>query len=267
MGHGPQQLLRVRLLRAAEHVPGITGLDDAPPVHHDHPVGEIRDDTHVVGDQQDARIDPVAQVAQQLQDLCLHRHVERCGGFVGDQHPRVERERLGDHRPLALAARQLVRVGIDPARGIGDLDQLEQLDRPTPRGLRCHGLVAAQHLCDLEPDRVHGVERGHRFLEDHRHRAAADRPQCALIRPEELAVAEVGRPDHMCVSRQQAEQCERRRRLARSGLAHDGDDLAAVQVERGVGDGRVPRPVDPEVDAESTYRQHGSGGHGRPRSR
>ena len=53
------------------------------------------------------------------------------------------RERHRDHRPLAHAARELVRVVVDPASGVGNADQLEQLDRaparrllPEPRGGR-----------------------------------------------------------------------------------------------------------------------------------
>ena len=42
----------------------------------------------------------------------------------------IERQRLGDHRPLALPARQLVRVGVDPPLRLRDLDELEQLDGP-----------------------------------------------------------------------------------------------------------------------------------------
>ena len=34
-----------------------------------------------------------------------------------------QRQRLGDHRPLALAARELVRVGVDAPLRVGDLDQ------------------------------------------------------------------------------------------------------------------------------------------------
>ena len=43
---------------------------------------------------------------------------------------RVHRQRLGDHRPLPLTTRQLVRVGVDAPLGVGDLDQLRAARSP-----------------------------------------------------------------------------------------------------------------------------------------
>ena len=49
-------------------------------------------------------------VAQQVEDLGLDRDVERGGRLVGDDQRRLAGERHRDERPLAHAARQLVRV-------------------------------------------------------------------------------------------------------------------------------------------------------------
>ena len=116
--------------------------------------------------------------------------------------------------------------------------------------LRRHRLVAAHHLGDLEPDRVHRVERRHRLLEDDRRLAPAHLAQRALVDADELAAAELDRAAHVRVLRQQAHQRHRRRRLARTRLADDRQHLAGVEVERGADHGRVPRAVDPEVDVE-----------------
>ncbi len=70
----------------------------------------------------------VLQLGQQLEDLRLHRHVERRGRLVGDQHVGVAGERHGDHHPLPLAAGELVRVGVDPPLGLGDADEAQELD-------------------------------------------------------------------------------------------------------------------------------------------
>ena len=50
--------------------------------------------------------------------LRLHGDVERGGRLVGDQQLRRAGERHGDHRPLALAARELERIGAGDALGI-----------------------------------------------------------------------------------------------------------------------------------------------------
>ena len=71
------------------------------------------------------RPQPLLQVAQRVEHLALHDHVERRHRLVGDQQLRVERERERDADALAHAAGELVRIvvlaaGIEP-------DHAEQL--------------------------------------------------------------------------------------------------------------------------------------------
>ncbi len=73
------------------------------------------------------------QLLQQLQDLRLDGDVERGGGLVGDQQVGLVGERHGDHHPLALAAGELVRKGVEPLLGLGEADEVQQLDHPRPR--------------------------------------------------------------------------------------------------------------------------------------
>ena len=73
------------------------------------------------------------QRAQQVEDLRLHGDVERGRGLVGDEQARVADERHRDHHALAHAARELVRVLAEPALGVGDADEVEQLDARVPR--------------------------------------------------------------------------------------------------------------------------------------
>jgi hypothetical protein len=86
----------------------------------------------------------------------------------------MSRDRLRDHRTLALAARQLVRVGVECLERIRKLDHAEQLDRALLRLRRSDAVVNAKGLDDLGTDRVDGVQRRHRLLEDHRDLPAAD---------------------------------------------------------------------------------------------
>ena len=104
-------------------------LDDLSGVHHRHPIGPARDDPEVVGDQQHRHAAAVPEAVEHLQDLRLHRDVERGGRLVGDQNLGLGRQRDRDHHPLAHAAAELVGVGVEPRRGVGDAHLLEQLKR------------------------------------------------------------------------------------------------------------------------------------------
>ncbi len=80
------------------------GFHDLAVIDHDHLVGHVGDDAEIVGDEQHRHAELVLQVAQQLQDLRLDRHVERGRRLVGDQKRRLADQRHRDHRALAHAA-------------------------------------------------------------------------------------------------------------------------------------------------------------------
>ena len=65
---------------------------------------------------------------QQLQDLRLHRDIERGRRLVGDQQVGIVGERHGDHHALALAAGKLMRKILKPRFGIADADLGQKLD-------------------------------------------------------------------------------------------------------------------------------------------
>ena len=121
--------------------------------------------------------EPLAQLAQEVEDAGLDRHVERGRRLVRDQDARVAGERHRDHHALPHPARELVRVLVDPALpGSGmwtrSSSSIARASRVAPaRGSRC----LRSDLADLLADAQHGVERGHRLLEDERDLAAAHR--------------------------------------------------------------------------------------------
>ena len=82
-------------------------------------------------------------------------------------------ERHRDHHALAHPAGELVGVLVDPALRIGDVHEVEQLDRAGPRLAARDVVVPADDLGDLLADAEHRVERGHRLLEDERDPLAA----------------------------------------------------------------------------------------------
>ena len=84
----------------------------------------------VVGDQHHGGTGLVRDPLDQLEDLGLDRHVEGRRRLVGDDQLGVEGQGDRDHHPLAHPATQLVGVAAQALLGIGDADELEQLERP-----------------------------------------------------------------------------------------------------------------------------------------
>ena len=68
-------------------------------------------------------------LGEQVEDLSLHRHVERRRRLVGDQQLRVVQQRHRDHRALAHAPGELVGERLHAQVGVRDADQVQQLDR------------------------------------------------------------------------------------------------------------------------------------------
>jgi hypothetical protein len=77
-----------------------------------------------VRDEEVGEAELALQIAHQVQDLRLHRDVERRGRLVADEELGLERERARDRDALALPARELVRI----ARAVGrrEPDLVEQ---------------------------------------------------------------------------------------------------------------------------------------------
>ena len=231
--HRAQQPPRVRMLRIAEDIRSRALLDHAACVHHDHPLGEVGDDAHVVGDQDDRGAVVALKALHQLQDLSLDRHVERGRRLVGDQERGIARESHGDHHALPHPARELMRVVVGAAARIRDPDLAQKLDRPHLGGPRAHPLVLAQLLGDLPADPVDRRQRGHRILEDHRDLLAPDGPHLTLRELHQIAAAvkNLTFDDRVRIA-DQAHHAQHRDGLPGSRLAHDAEDLALPERER-----------------------------------
>ena len=113
------------MLGRGEHALDLTLLDDLALLHHADLVGELAHDAEIMGDEQHRHAEPRLRVLEQLQDLRLHRHVERGGRLVGDQQVRLVRQRHGDHHALALAAGELMRITLQPPGRIGNADMVK----------------------------------------------------------------------------------------------------------------------------------------------
>ena len=232
-------MLRIRVLRMVEHLLDGTLLDDPALGHHADPVGHLAHDAEVVGDEQQRHAVARLQGLQELQDLRLDGDVERRRRLVGDQEVGLVGERHGDHHALALAAGELVRVGVEPRRRLGDADLFEQLERALARGVARQALVQDQDLVHLPLDGVQRIERGHRLLEDHRHAVAAHRQKLACRRADQLAALEFYAAGGMARHRigQELQDRQRGHRLAGARFAHQRHGLAAADLEADVAHG------------------------------
>ncbi len=136
-----QQRLGVGVDRARVEVVGRRDLDDDAQVHHRDPVGDVADDAEVVGDEDVGEVELVLEVVEQVDDLRLDRHVERRNRLVGDDQLWAQRERTGDADPLALSARELMRIAVDVIGGEADHLGARSLHLlvGSPRVSRCGG--------------------------------------------------------------------------------------------------------------------------------
>ena len=174
--------------------------------------------------------DRLLQFAHQIEDLRLDRHVERGRRLVGDQQLRVARQRHRDHRALPHAARKLVRVGMHAALRLGDVHAAQRLDRPVHRLAARHVLVQYHGFADLAADRHQRVQRGHRLLEDHRDRVAANVLHLAFAQLQQIDAGEADRAADDPARRVRHEPQDRQRRyaLAAAALADDAQRLAGA---------------------------------------
>ena len=254
------------MLRRVEDLPDRALLHHLPEVHHDDVPRHLRDHPEVVGDEDDRRPVPALQVAEEIQDLGLRRHVDRGRRLVGDQEPRPARERHRDHGALAQPTRELPRIGVDPLVRHRDADAAEELDGHRPRLGRRQArsarpplaLVKPERLDDLLADRMDRAEGRHRLLRDQRDLGAPDRAKLRALRrepgqvdgrrrvllEEDLAADDAaGRLDDL-------QDGLHRDALAAPALADDPDDLAGMHVEADAVD-RADEPfVEEEVDAK-----------------
>ena len=187
-------------------------------------VGDVPDDVKVVGHEQHAQAALVPELLQQVQDVPLHRDVQRRGGFVGQQHPRIAGQGQGDHDPLLLAATQF--VGVFVLGAFGQAHFVEQARHFSPGRLAHRVPMKFERLGDLRPHPHRRVERGHRVLKHHRHVSADRRTMPSGLGPHGTFGAAHFTVGEGARARQEAHHGQGSQGFARPGLAHDARGLA-----------------------------------------
>ena len=213
--------------RAGKHLPRRPRLDDPTRVGDRDAIAQPRRDAEVVRDEQHPDAALARLRGEEVEDPRLHGDVERGRRLVGDDEPRLGRERHRDHHALAQAARQLVRVAARLDRRLGDPDLVEQ------RG-HARGVEVTRRLGDLAADAHRRVQRRHRVLEDRAEVAAeAFAPRCVASREHVGAVQAHRAAQHrLRVARQQAEGREAEHALARPRFADEAEDLPRRDLQR-----------------------------------
>ena len=146
-------------------------------------------------------------LAQQDQNLDLHRGVQRGGRLIRQQQLRVARQRQSNHRPLAHTAGHFVRVGVQPPFRTGDPHLAQRLQSPFPRRLTRQPFMTTQTFDDLLADGIHRIKGQQRLLKNHRATGAAIGPQPGSAHLQHLLIADAQRPrEHAACGRMQAHQ-------------------------------------------------------------
>lgn len=95
---------------------GIGSNDDAAVRHRHRTIAHVVNHVRIVADQHHSQIARLFQLVEQVEDLRLHRHVQRRSRFIQQQQLRPQQQCAHNRHALPLAARQLMRVAIQQAR-------------------------------------------------------------------------------------------------------------------------------------------------------
>src|SRR5690606_19838867 len=176
-GHGRHQRTGIVSRRRRQNLPAGAYLYHLSAVHDDDAVRDFRDYTKIVRDEEHGGVVLALQLADQREYLLLSRHVQGRGGLVRDQQPWLQDQRNAYHDALALPARQLVRVTVINAFRVRQVHRGQHFQYPAPAFAPVVVAVNAQHLVDLPAYCLDGIQRGHGFLEYHRHPGGAQLAQ------------------------------------------------------------------------------------------
>ncbi len=114
-----QQGAAIGMLRKAEQRARLGLLDLLAQMHHGNAVGQMLDHGEVVTDENHGQAQLGFQLQQQVDDLRLHRHIQRRCRLVADQNAgfqdqRTRWRRAGAGRPTARRDRRRQRARADP---------------------------------------------------------------------------------------------------------------------------------------------------------
>ena len=163
-----------------------------------------------MGNEEIAQVQLIPQVLQKPQDLGLDRHIQGRHRLIRDEEPGPLDQRRGDADPLALAAGQLCRPGLQAL--LRQLHPLQHLPDPAPALFLIVFPVDPQRLLQDPLYTVSRIQGAVRVLKDHLGplRIVADLP---LVR------------------RHHAQDGAGQGGFSRAGLSHQAQDLTVAHIE------------------------------------
>ena len=209
---------------------GRADLADLAEVHDDDAVADVLHHREVVRDEDQREAVALLHVLEQVEDLRLHRHVERRHGLVADDQLRLGDDGARDRDALALATGELVR----PAAA------LQRRDRARPRASSRRSSPAAPRRVPIfqmrRPSAMMSSTLRRGFSDEIgswkiifirvRVRRSSSPESCAMSRPSNSTCPDVG-------ARQLHDRLARGR-LAAARLADEPERLALLHVEADV---------------------------------
>src|SRR5216684_3342932 len=185
------------------------------------------DHREVVADEEIGEAKLVLQVAHQIEDLCLHRNIERGGRLVADDEFGFGRQDAGDCDPLPLPAGKFMRIF--PAVIGVQADQVQELADPRLNiALALQQIESADRFGDDGIDPKTRVEARIGILENHLNAAAQVLASLQLPGVAHRNAVD----DHFArTRRQQPDDHSGDRGLTGAGFADEGKSLAFGDVE------------------------------------
>ena len=81
-------------------------------IHDRDLIGQLRRDSHIVGDQQNRSPILLTDLQQLLRDLQLHRYIQRAGRLISQQKRRIQHHRQRNGHPLIHPSGELKRTAV-----------------------------------------------------------------------------------------------------------------------------------------------------------
>ena len=188
-----EQRLRIRVLHLVKDVFNRATLDRFTGIHHAKPVAGFQNQTKVVRDKQHRGAVFLAQILHEFHNSRLNGHIKRCGRLVQNQQCRFGHQRHRNHDPLLLTTRQLVWERIQHPLRVWQAHICDHFQRPRIGFFFRHTFVDHRHFHQLLADLHRRVQRGHRFLIDHRDLIAAHIAQLFVAHLAQIAALELDR--------------------------------------------------------------------------
>ncbi|MNF58118.1 hypothetical protein D3C84_396660 [compost metagenome] len=262
IGNRRQQASGVRMSRPREQRFTVGDFDDAPGIHHHHPVDQVLDHRKVVGHIHRRHAEAFAQAAQGREDVRLSGDVQRRGRFIKDDQLRTQDKRQRQHHPLLLPTGELMGEAPQKRRivrqanitqGIGDALLLR---RTIQLNLMCTEGFAQQTA-----DAQRRVQRRRRVLRDVADQAATGPAQRFALQGQQRMTGHLDLPaDNPRPASGMGEQRGGQGRLAGAGFADQPQNLACLKAERNPGQHvNLSRQLDPQIP----HLQHPGSGHRR----